>query len=67
MPPVTGMVEAIDGEQAGNSRPPTASDKQVRHAIEWRAREVADHAAPLTAEQMVLLKAVFGHRSGGDG
>jgi hypothetical protein len=67
MPQVTGMIAAIDRGQAGNSRPPTASDKQVRQANEWRARELGDHAAPLTAEQTVLLKAVFGHRSGGDG
>jgi excisionase family DNA binding protein len=65
--PVIGMPAALDREQAENSRPPTASEKQVRQAIERRARELAGHAAPLTAEQMGLLKAIFGHRSGGDG
>ena len=36
----------------------------VHVAIHRRARELADQA-PLTAEQMVLLKAVFSHREGG--
>ena len=35
----------------------------VHVAIHLRARELADQA-PLTPEQMVLLKAVFSHRSG---
>ena len=36
----------------------------VNEAIHRRARDLADQA-PLTGEQMVLLKAVFSHRSGG--
>jgi hypothetical protein len=36
-------------------------------AIHPRARERADLVPPLTAEQMVLLKAVFSHTSGGGG
>ena len=37
----------------------------VHVAIHRRARELADQAPPFTAEQMVLLKAVFSHRTGG--
>ena len=65
--PVTGMPAALDREQAENSRPATTSEKPARQAIERRARELADQAPPLTAEQMVLLKAVFSHTSGGGG
>ena len=39
----------------------------VHVAIQRRARELADQAPPLTSEQMVLLKAVFSHPSGGGG
>ena len=64
---MTGIPAALDREQADNSRPATTSEKPARQAIERRARELADQAPPLTAEQVVLLKAVFGHRSGGGG
>ena len=37
----------------------------VHEAIHRRPRELADQA-PLTSEQIVLLKAVFSHTSGGD-
>ena len=37
----------------------------VHVAIHRRARELADQASPLNAQQIVLLKAVFRQRSGG--
>jgi hypothetical protein len=43
------------------------SEIQVRKAIHRRARELADQAPPLNAQQIVLLRAVFGYRSGGGG
>ena len=64
---MTGMPAALDREQVRTPAPLTASEKPVRAAIEQRARELADQAPPLTSEQVVLLKAVFSHRSGGGG
>ena len=37
----------------------------VHEAIQQRARELADQGPAFTAEQMILLRAVFSHR--GDG
>ena len=43
----------------------TPNEDRAMDAIRRRARELADQAPPLTPEQMVLLKAVFRHQSGG--
>ena len=63
---MTGMPAALDHEPVPPSRPSDAlSEDQVRAAIQERARELADLAPPLISEQMILLKAVFSHTSGG--
>jgi hypothetical protein len=48
-----------------NAQSETSNEERAVDAIRRRARELADEAPPLTSEQMVLLKAVFSHRSGG--
>ena len=63
---MTGTPAALDREPVPPARPSGAlSQDQVRAAIEQRARELADLAPPLTGEQVVLLRAVFSHQSGG--
>ena len=65
---MTGMPAALDHEPVPPPRPSDKlSEDRVRAAIQQRARELADDAPALTTEQMVLLRAVFSHRSGGGG
>ena len=65
---MTGTPAALDRQSvATRRRLNKPSEIHVREAIQQRARELADLAPPLTPEQMVLLKAVFSHRSGGGG
>ena len=65
---MTRTVGALDREPVP---PPRSSDglseDRVRAAIQQRVRDLADLAPPLTSEQLVLLKAVFNHTSGGGG
>jgi hypothetical protein len=46
--------------------PDTRIDDKTIAAIQRRARELADQAPPLTAQQVLLLRAVFAKRAGGD-
>ena len=50
---------------SANAPSDTSNEERAMDAIRRRARELADQAPPFTAEQMVLLKAVFSHRAGG--
>ena len=63
---MTRTVAALDRQSLPTPRPSDKlSEDRVRAAIQQRARELADLAPPLTSEQMILLKAVFSHTSGG--
>jgi hypothetical protein len=42
-------------------------DDATRAAIRRRAQELADQAPALTAQQVLLLRAIFANRAGGDG
>ena len=64
---MTAMPASNDHQQVGRRRPSASSESGVRAAIQQRARELADDAPALTTEQMVLLRAVFSHRSWGGG
>ena len=64
---MTAMPASDDHLQVEGPRPFASSENGVPEAIQQRARELADQAPPLTSEQLVLLKAVFSHTSGGGG
>ena len=65
---MTGTPNAVERQSAPTpQRLNELSEIRVRKAIQRCAREVADKAAPLTPEQLVLLKVVFSHQSGGGG
>jgi hypothetical protein len=65
---MTGIRAALDCQRVPTPQQPDGrSEDRVRAAIEQRARELADQAPQLTAEQVFLLRAVFNHRSGGGG
>jgi|KBSSwiStaDraftv2_1062776.scaffolds.fasta_scaffold3437353_1 hypothetical protein len=42
-------------------------DQEKLASIRRRAKELADQAPPLTAQQVLLLRAIFANRAGGDG
>ncbi len=42
-------------------------DDTTMAAIRRRAQELADQAPPLTAQQVLVLRAIFANRAGGDG
>jgi hypothetical protein len=42
-------------------------DDKTRTAIRRRAQELADQAPPLSARQVLLLRAIFANRAGGAG
>ena len=41
-------------------------DDTTTAAIRRRAKELADQAPPLTAQQVLLLRSIFANRAGGD-
>lgn len=41
-------------------------DEQTMDSILRRARELADHAPPLTSAQIVRLQSIFADRAGGE-
>ena len=63
---MTGTPAAVECQPAPTpQRLNKLSKIRVREAIQQCARELADLAPPLTGEQVVLLRAVFSHQSGG--
>jgi hypothetical protein len=42
-------------------------DTEKLAAIRRRAKELADQAPPLTAQQILLLRSIFANQAGGEG
>ena len=63
---MTGTPGAVERQSAPTpQRLNKLSEIRVREAIQQCARELADQGPAFNAEQMILLRAVFSHRSGG--
>ena len=62
---MTAMPSSVAHQQVGSPRSFASSENGVRAAIQPRARELADQGPAFTAEQMILLRAVFSDREGG--